>query len=184
MGILDDAIREHLELKRQHGASEEDVKRQEEEVLGQRPAPGAEPPSDSDELSELESLEPDAGPADSEAESFGPTGPPAGEPDDLDSALEAPEPPPAAAGPEELDPDEVLPEEALELEPSALPEPPPPNGAGAADSDSDWRGAEGASGSGRDEDLLVDTPEFLEEAPDQDRLWFEQKPPKDFDFDD
>ena len=26
-------------------------------------------------------------------------------------------------------------------------------------------------------------PEFLEETPESDRLWFEQRPPKDFDFD-
>ena len=35
MGLLDDAIREHLELKRKHGADPEDVERQEEEALGQ-----------------------------------------------------------------------------------------------------------------------------------------------------
>lgn len=34
------------------------------------------------------------------------------------------------------------------------------------------------------EDVLEDTPDFLEEAPEDDQLWFEQKPPKDFDFDD
>ena len=34
MGILDDAIREHLELKRQHGVPEEELQRQEEEALG------------------------------------------------------------------------------------------------------------------------------------------------------
>jgi len=33
-------------------------------------------------------------------------------------------------------------------------------------------------------DALEDTPEFLEESPEDDQLWFEQKPPKDFDFDD
>ena len=38
MGILDDAIREHLELKRKHGVPEEEVERQEEEALG---PPGA-----------------------------------------------------------------------------------------------------------------------------------------------
>jgi hypothetical protein len=37
---------------------------------------------------------------------------------------------------------------------------------------------------GSHEDVLEDTPEFLEEAPEDDDLWFEQKPPKDFDFDD
>jgi hypothetical protein len=40
-----------------------------------------------------------------------------------------------------------------------------------------------ASGSSH-EDVLEDTPEFLEDAPEDDNLWFEQKPPKDFDFDD
>ncbi len=36
----------------------------------------------------------------------------------------------------------------------------------------------------RDEDVLEETPDFLEETPEDDQLWFEQKPPKDFDFDD
>ena len=31
-------------------------------------------------------------------------------------------------------------------------------------------------------DELAETPEFLEDAPEHDKLWFEQKPPKDFDF--
>ena len=35
-----------------------------------------------------------------------------------------------------------------------------------------------------EEDVLEETPEFLQETPEHDRLWFEQKPPKDFDFDD
>jgi hypothetical protein len=34
------------------------------------------------------------------------------------------------------------------------------------------------------EDVLEDTPDFLEDAPEDDELWFEQKPPKDFDLDD
>ncbi|MBN8866052.1 MAG: hypothetical protein J0H98_00720 [Solirubrobacterales bacterium] len=34
------------------------------------------------------------------------------------------------------------------------------------------------------EDVLEATPEFLEETPEHDRLWFEQKEPKDFDFGD
>lgn len=33
------------------------------------------------------------------------------------------------------------------------------------------------------EDVLEETPDFLEETPDHDRLWFEQRPPRDFDFD-
>jgi hypothetical protein len=34
-----------------------------------------------------------------------------------------------------------------------------------------------------DDDVLEETPESLQDAPDHDRLWFEQRPPKDFDFD-
>lgn len=34
-----------------------------------------------------------------------------------------------------------------------------------------------------DEDLLEETPDFLQDAPEGERLWFEQGEPKDFDFD-
>jgi len=34
-----------------------------------------------------------------------------------------------------------------------------------------------------EEDPLEETPEFLQDTPDHDRLWFEQRPPRDFDFD-
>ena len=34
-----------------------------------------------------------------------------------------------------------------------------------------------------DDDVLESTPEFLQDAPEHDRLWFEQRPPRDFDFD-
>jgi hypothetical protein len=34
-----------------------------------------------------------------------------------------------------------------------------------------------------EEDVLEETPDFLQETPEHDRLWFEQKPPRDFDFD-
>ncbi len=33
------------------------------------------------------------------------------------------------------------------------------------------------------EDVLEETPDFLQETPEHDRLWFEQKPPRDFDLD-
>ena len=33
------------------------------------------------------------------------------------------------------------------------------------------------------EDVLEETPEFLQDAPEHDRLWFDQRPPRDFDFD-
>jgi CapZ-interacting protein len=77
--------------------------------------------------------------------------------DELDQALEAP----VEVEEEEVEIEitEVVVEEEVEAE-----EPPP--------------------AAGPDEDVLEETPDFLEEAPEDDQLWFEQKPPKDFDFDD
>jgi hypothetical protein len=43
---------------------------------------------------------------------------------------------------------------------------------------------ESTAADGRSGDVLEELPEFLEESEDEERLWFEQKPPKDFDFDD
>ena len=34
-----------------------------------------------------------------------------------------------------------------------------------------------------EDDVLEETPEFLQDTPEHDRLWFEQRPPRDFDFD-
>ncbi len=44
--------------------------------------------------------------------------------------------------------------------------------------------AEGDSDFFDQDDVLEATPDFLEETPEHDRLWFEQKEPKDFDFGD
>jgi hypothetical protein len=43
--------------------------------------------------------------------------------------------------------------------------------------------AETAAGAEQEEDPLEETPEFLQDTPEHDRLWFEQRPPRDFDFD-
>ena len=89
--------------------------------------------------------------------------------DELDQALEAPVgSEPAPAGEPELGEEPEL--EADEgLEPDEEPEP----------------AEEPEAASPRaDEDVLEETPDFLEETPEDDELWFEQKPPKDFDFDD
>ena len=34
-----------------------------------------------------------------------------------------------------------------------------------------------------EDDVLEETPDFLQETPEHDRLWFEQKPPREFDWD-
>jgi hypothetical protein len=147
MGLLDDAIREHLDLKRRHGASPDEVERQEREALGTarggaefaRPDEAArEPATGVEEIAEA--------------------------PED-----EAPAEEPVPAGYEE-DPwlenerDEVPADEALERPAEEALERP---------------GEEAEEG----EDVLEETPEFLQETPEHDRLWFEQRPPRDFDWD-
>jgi hypothetical protein len=145
MGLLDDAIREHLELKRRRGADAEEVTRQEQEALG---APqraefaGATPAAAAPDALEDAPVE-DAPAAEPEPEPV-----PEREPErdiPLDQATVEYTPPPL--------------EEAEELE-----EPPAPPKDG-------------------EEDVLEETPDFLQETPEHDRLWFEQKPPRDFDLD-
>src|ERR671916_568879 len=54
MGLLDDAIREHLELKRRHGASPDEVERQEREALGAARRDDFPPPPESESEPEAE----------------------------------------------------------------------------------------------------------------------------------
>jgi hypothetical protein len=174
MGLLDDAIREHLELKRKHGANPEDVARQEKEALGQggpraefaQPAAEPEPPAEPAPAAEaapefnVPEFQPAAEPPGPEPE------PPVDELPEGDPGIaEVPtESHPAAAPGYDEDPwlddepDEVPAEESLE------------------------KRREGPESAG-EEDVLEETPEFLQETPEHDRLWFEQKPPRDFDWD-
>jgi len=163
VGLLDDAIREHLELKRRSGASDEEVARKEAEALGPArrdfPAQVAEEPEPAEPVAEAEPHELEEEPLVEAAE------PP---PFAVEPELEQPpayEPPRAA--PEEQPPTEEYLIEDVE-EPAAEPEREP-----AAEPEPPRRS---------DDDLLEDTPEFLQETPEHDRLWFEQKPPRDFDF--
>ena len=185
MGLLDDAIREHLELKRQHGADPEDVSRQEREALGAaRKAEFAKPPGDEapepaeapDEA--VEPAEPVGAGAEPEpvAEEAGPVDSEEAEPFDVE-ALESPAPAtdevPAPADPEDAKPgyDE---DPWLEDERDEVP----------ADESLDRpRAPESESADPEGEDVLEETPDFLQETPEHDRLWFEQRPPRDFDWD-
>jgi hypothetical protein len=152
MGLLDDAIREHLELKRKHGANPEDVARQEQEALG----PGQ----------RNEFAQPEAPPAAPEPE-----------------AAEAPEPEAAAPAPQA--PVDELPEG----EPGLADEPPGHDEDPWLDDEPDEVPADEALESrpkradSEEEDVLEETPDFLQETPEHERLWFEQKPPRDFDWD-
>jgi hypothetical protein len=146
MGLLDDAIREHLELKRQHGADPHEVEREEREALGS--ARGGDVAAPSEQAPPPDDVEPGAEPEDATHE----------------DELPADEP----GEPEEPAPGEVAGAPGYDEDPWLEEEPPPPT-----------QPAEGAES----EDVLEETPEFLQETPEHDRLWFEQKPPRDFDWD-
>src|SRR4051794_34905920 len=271
MGLLDDAIREHLELKRQHGASDEEIERAAQEAL----TPARRDPSAGAGVPAVEDVPPPPPPppaAESEADMPPPPPPPpvdepvyadehlaepapadpdAPEPsrpllydDEVDDDL-PPEPsgaPEAAAEPEPLDDQATQirptletsePVEAPPAEPEPEEAPPPgtpkPHGDPATDEDDLDAGADDVAvgeplgddryrartsilddplgddpladeplgedplsptdppppppPAGDEDDVLEETPEFLQETPEHDKLWFEQKPPRDFDFD-
>jgi len=253
MGLLDDAIREHLELKRRRGADAVELSRAESEALGPvrrapdgtpdlsaipPPVPLPEPPDVAPEhedepgwedrtavLPAMPAYEPPPDPYEQPASAYEPPPipaapvdpgpgyvmPPAYPPapladdehppgfEDLDEPpIEAPPepaprdkprmrlrlrrggggdatptpPPPPSGFDEHDDPPAQPPPAAYEPLPAPPYQPPPPHGAEPP-----------PAGEPAGEDLLEETPEFLEETPDHDRLWFEQRPPRDFDFD-
>jgi hypothetical protein len=158
MGLLDDAIREHLELKRRHGADPHEVARQEDEALG--PIGGQEPHAEDEHEHE---------PPEVNDDQLALVDEPPAPYDDQPAAVEEDEPaPPAAEEPSEEPAFDVQqPTVVFSVVDEAEAPPAPPE---SPDED-----AEPA-------DELEETPEFLQETPEHDRLWFEQKPPRDFDF--
>jgi hypothetical protein len=227
MGLLDDAIRQHLELKRQHGAPEEELQRQEEEALGpaRRDVAPAEAAGGDGELelhdeeaaeeapaapgaheAETELYEPDAEPQEAETALREPESDTSAEPetafepaDEPEAAFEPADEPEAAFEPAD-EPDAgfepATSADAPELEgvphPEAAPPSPAPFDAATAFEEFGEEEAEPEAEAGppeeefeseEDSDVLEDTPDFLQETPEHDRLWFEQKPPRDFDFD-
>ena len=252
MGLLDDAIREHLELKRRRGADPSEIERLEREALGPVRRAGYDP--------EEAGYEPDEAAYDPEEAGYGdepqfedepplssgyagqerqrsgeaprraafadhatelyadeqeweeePDAIEAGigvEPDTAAPGIPAP-PGPAEARTRqrELSEDDYLDQETLEHE------------ADEGEPHSQERGARGDRGTPADrgrqpelgpergqpgpergqpgperepaepghapaehDDMLEETPEFLQDTPDHDRLWFEQRPPRDFDL--
>jgi hypothetical protein len=180
MGLLDDAIREHLDLKRRRGADPGEVERAEREALGpvrRNPTPS--------ELAEAEAAaEPADLPAYDQAEqedwshdSLQETAADGG----VEPVYDEPPAEPVAGPPEFYDEDPAH---------EPLPEPPAPRPAMSAgpetaeyDVEDALAAEEQRDPSDDGEDVLEETPEFLQDTPDHDRLWFEQRPPKDFDFD-
>jgi hypothetical protein len=180
MGLLDDAIKEHLELKRKHGAAEEELSRQETEALG--PA-RRDFNADAADAAEPAVAEP-GDPATAEPE---PVAEPAGWLDDEpDAPFE-----PSAAPPPPPPPEEPAIEEPAAQEPLPAPDPapvaetaPPRRKSETPTQGFDALSREEEPSPEGDEDVLEETPDFLQDTPEHDRLWFEQKPPRDFDFDD
>ncbi len=240
MGILDDAIREHLELKRQHGVPEDELQRQEDEALGPARRDVAQQPEDDAELAPAQTataeadepapeetaleetalfdMEGDA--SEAEAEAAAPVAPATEEhevPEDAaareetaileegaiyegtaiheETAIHEPAEPVEPAAAAEPTPAEPTPVEPPPVEPPPV-EPDPdddrlgetqPHGFEAVEDELDEEGEEeevlASDPEQEDLDVLEDTPDFLQETPEHDRLWFEQKPPRDFDFD-
>jgi hypothetical protein len=153
MGLLDDAIREHLDLKRRRGADPGEVARQEQEALG---------PPRAGQFADVDLGE--------EGETPEPLPPPEFDPEP--TPVE-----PAAAAEEEAD-------DTAWLEQRDEPPPDPADAAEQGTAEFTPPGMEeDRPAAGEDEDVLEETPEFLQETPEHDRLWFEQRPPRDFDFD-
>jgi hypothetical protein len=206
MGLLDDAIREHLDLKRRRGADPSEVARLEQEALGpvRRERPAAEPADEHHDESRAQ--EPAAAePPHAERPHLASEGLP---PDDATRVL-APEdrhePPHGdplfeqpAHEPELGGAAATSPAPAAEPAPAEEPEPAsqtstddprhsdivdqPTTEYRVEDHHDDEHEASAAHG-GPEEDVLEETPDFLQETPEHDRLWFEQRPPRDFDFD-
>jgi hypothetical protein len=244
MGVLDDAIREHLDLRRKHGAPEEELRRQEEEALGpaRREAAGADeergdaaaeaPTEFMDHASSALGLEEQPGDGGDTAEPSSAIvdEPLAEEPleepfaeEEAPTVFRAPGPPeplPEAEEPEEraapleppLEPagedpaavpwfeDEAEPEPLREPgqdtveSPAADDTPPrgfppvtqeslPDDDAGFDEPGAHEEQSAPPSESDRGGDVLEEAPDFVDEPPEHERLWFEQKPPRGFDFD-
>lgn len=207
MGLLDDAIRDHLDLKRRRGADPAEVERAEREALGpvrRNPipgeAPGAEEGSAADNGVAYDQAGDESWSHDSVQEPVADAG---AEPGYAEPPLEPVGPPPAFDDTPEAPPlhgvhDRVV-EDDGEPDPEESAHEPfpadpvsarPVGGDGRAGPDTAEYNVEDALAAQTErrpdddgEDVLEETPEFLQDTPEHDRLWFEQRPPKDFDFD-
>jgi len=216
MGILDDAIREHLELKRQHGAAEGELQELEDQAFGSPERPNAPQADDSYEeaptefMAQPEAVEEEHQVADEEEEHQAadeehqamehqiPVLPDSGEGGhqsiadqptemyDVESEFAAGEDE-AESEADESDDDEAVEDEEEFFDEKSLSDEldqaldAPAEGEEEAEEEA---GHESQSDDSEEEDVLEETPEFLQDTPESERLWFEQKPPKDFDFDD
>jgi hypothetical protein len=207
MGLLDDAIREHLDLKRRRGADPTEIERAEREALGpvrRGPELTGEDAAPAEPAAEPEAAYPPAPAEEWERFHEDPALETLEEHEDLPPHAPAPAPdgePLMDREPFVDDPDAPLPPHLDDIAPAAGHEPdfapypadpPPPPVAPDRDEpphhldqeteEYELEPEEEAQHEG-DDDVLESTPEFLQDAPEHDRLWFEQRPPRDFDFD-
>jgi hypothetical protein len=201
MGVLEDAIRDHLALKRRHGAADEELRRQEAEALGAARRGGTAAPSEH----ELEAEEPRESTV---------SEPPRAEPPPVEAAgterAEAergaaePAPPLEEPAPEEQKeipvdavdqetviyrPSDVEPRSApapepegleLEIGPEPTAEPKPEEG---KEPPADVLPPVTEDGDPVEDDAPRREEPASEPEPEQDRLRVERKPPADLDFD-
>jgi hypothetical protein len=201
MGLLDDAIREHLDLKRRRGADPTEIERAEREALGPVRRGPEVTPEDGTVAESTTTPEAAAEPApaeqwaaepfDAEADFHEPA--PALEDEAALAAYEPEEPleddPFQARRPFDEEAEPAPPPHPADLSPA--PEPEPSLAPASEDSlpgtsphlDQETEEYELEPEEEEGDDVLESTPEFLQDAPDHDRLWFEQRPPRDFDFD-
>ncbi len=168
MGLLDDAIREHLDLKRRRGGDPVEIERAEQEALGpvrRGPEDAEQPPlAPSEEAGEELDYEHEAEPQwDERYGEEDPVSPAAGEG-------------PAEPRSEPFDQADRPTSENQVHEPAPAIEHP-------EQETTEYSVEEHVDAGKAGEDVLEETPEFLQDTPEHDRLWFEQRPPRDFDFD-
>lgn len=193
MGLLDDAIREHLDLKRRRGADPAEVERAEHEALGpvrRHPEPAEELGYDQEAPLDEEGL-----PYDEELESEWEEEPlhespelgspaPAGEYGHPAADIAEPHWEHEGSFRDEAPADDAHAHGAAPAEPlPPTPRPYPAEGLSEETEEYEVASEHEPRRHGTDEDVLEETPEFLQDAPDHDRLWFEQRPPRDFNFD-
>jgi hypothetical protein len=188
MGLLDDAIREHLELKRLGGADPGEVAREEQDALGPvrregEVAQSAEEPAEINTPTDTGRSFADAEPTaaadfspvqetveiNMEAELSGGS--------DSESDLLPPRSEHAAPVAQSAHAQGAV-EDSLEWEVPSESRPDPSSSGGEEHPKPDGNDEDGE----HVEDVLEETPDFLRDTPEQERLWFEQRPPRDFDF--
>jgi hypothetical protein len=177
MGLLDDAIREHLELKRLRGADPGDVAREEQDALGPEGSEQGVERSNEIEGDGRQALQDADGQS---SESRHPLGSSNEGQETIEINMEA-----------ELSSGE---DRGASSPKGAAPVGHPAHAPDADEDSLEWEvpGEELTDtpedsdhhneGEPHVEDVLEETPDFLRDTPEQERLWFEQRPPRDFDF--